>query len=221
MKNKILFIIFSLFILSVFNLSFAQEQTGGTIVSVDNVNVETPQPSFWQRVGNSIYSTMDGLRQGAEDGIKYFYSNDTPGPGVPNKAVGDKTPIFTAPNGSSGNISGSSFSSSGSSYRISCNASSLKTVKDVILNLVVGCVLNPLVYIIIGLAVVVFLWGVIKFVISESDGDKQKGKEFILWGIVGLFVMVSIWGLENILASTFNLNNSNIQVKPINSTLNL
>ena len=79
--------------------------------------------------------------------------------------------------------------------------------------------MSPLVYILIGLAVIVFIWGVFKFVISENEGEKQKGKEFILWGIVGLFVMVSIWGLENILASTFNLNNGDIHPRQVSIPL--
>ena len=36
----------------------------------------------------------------------------------------------------------------------------------------------------------------------------------MLWGIVALFVMVSVWGLVNVLKGSFNLDNENIPVAP-------
>jgi hypothetical protein len=218
--KKVLFVVFTLFISSIFGLSFAQD--GSIQVGpIDTVNVATPQPSFFQKVGNYFSNTVEGLTQGARSAIDNFYNNNTPGPGVPNAAIGDKVPIFTpTPDGDPYSFSNSNILiNDASSYGISCNVSNLRSISDVLLNLAVGCILNPLVYIIISLAVIVFLWGVIKFVISENEGDKQKGKEFILWGIVGLFVMISIWGLENILASTFVLNNGDIHVREVSIPL--
>ncbi len=90
--------------------------------------------------------------------------------------------------------------------------SNIKDFKGLIYNFVLGCVLNPLVSLIITLAVVIFIWGVFKYVRSEGD-DKAEGRQFIIWGIVGLFVIVSVWGLVNILSNTFLLDTT------FNSTL--
>lgn len=70
-----------------------------------------------------------------------------------------------------------------------------------------GGIIQALIPIVIGLAVLVFLWGVLKYVLNSSDAGKSEGRTFMLWGIIALFVMVSVWGLVNILRESLNLNN--------------
>ena len=55
----------------------------------------------------------------------------------------------------------------------------------------------------ISLAVVWFIWNVIQYTISDDEEKKGKAKQQMIWGIVGLAVIVSIWGLVAILRSTF------------------
>jgi len=62
--------------------------------------------------------------------------------------------------------------------------------------------LNVAVPIIIALAVVWFLWNVFQFIVKEGE-DKDKAKSGMIWGIVAIAVMVSVWGLVGILTSTF------------------
>jgi|SRR3989344_4831039 len=63
-------------------------------------------------------------------------------------------------------------------------------------------VLDALVPLLIGLAVVVFLWGVVKFVTAAGDEEKRKeGKSFIIWGLVGIAIMVTLWGLIALLTN--------------------
>lgn len=60
----------------------------------------------------------------------------------------------------------------------------------------IKAVLNLVVPLIIALAVVVFLWGVLKFVTAAGDEEKRKeGRGFIIWGLVGIAVMVLMWAL--------------------------
>jgi cytochrome c biogenesis protein CcdA len=64
-------------------------------------------------------------------------------------------------------------------------------------------------------ALVLLLYGiVINFFFQSDDTKRKEGKQFIMWGIVALFVMVSVWGLVNILKSTFSLDNETIPVAP-------
>ncbi len=56
---------------------------------------------------------------------------------------------------------------------------------------IVGRVLIPLVF---SLAVLFFLYGVTKYIWSEGD-KKEDGKKVMVWGVVALFVMSSVWGL--------------------------
>lgn len=65
-------------------------------------------------------------------------------------------------------------------------------------------------------ALVLFLFGIVKrFFLGGKDGaDRAEAGKYILWGIVALFVMVSVWGLVNLLRGSFNLDNSNIPIAP-------
>lgn len=78
---------------------------------------------------------------------------------------------------------------------------------------IIGKAVIPLIF---ALAIVVFLWGVVQFVMnSDEEAKKAKGKEFMMWGIIALAVMVSVWGLVSILGNTFGINAHFIpQVKP-------
>lgn len=77
-----------------------------------------------------------------------------------------------------------------------------------IINLVLGLI-NVAIPTIIALAVLVFIWGIFKYVVSDSEEAKGKGKDMMIWGIVGIFVMISVWGLVNILVNTFGLDSQN------------
>ena len=63
---------------------------------------------------------------------------------------------------------------------------------------------NIVAYLLVSLAVIFIIWNVVIYLIKSSgDEGKSKAGMNILWGIVGLFVIVSIWGLVNILTNTF------------------
>ncbi|MEI7810277.1 MAG: hypothetical protein WCI41_01830 [bacterium] len=79
----------------------------------------------------------------------------------------------------------------------------------------IGEILNTLIPILIVLGVVYFVWGVIQYVIFASDEEAKKaGRNKMIMGIIGLVVIVGMWGLVKIVTSTFGLNN----VAPIDST---
>ena len=60
---------------------------------------------------------------------------------------------------------------------------------------------------ILAAAIVFFLWGVAQFVKSAGDEEARKtGKNHIIYGIIGIAVMVSMWGLVNFLTGSANLD---------------
>ena len=70
----------------------------------------------------------------------------------------------------------------------------------------VAQILNNLAPLIIGLAILVILWGIFQYISKAGEEEKRaEGRMFIIYGIVGVFIMVSIWGLVNILDNTFLL----------------
>lgn len=59
--------------------------------------------------------------------------------------------------------------------------------------------------VIFALSVLVFIWGVFQYTVL-AQGDERKtveAKNVIFYGIIGLFVMASVWGLVRILVNTF------------------
>ncbi len=77
------------------------------------------------------------------------------------------------------------------------------------------CIINSaIIPLIIALALVMFVWGVIRFVINSDDQEqKEKGRQFMLWGIIALAVMVSVWGLVRIVGATFGIEYAIPQIK--------
>lgn len=62
-------------------------------------------------------------------------------------------------------------------------------------NIIVGF-LTSLLPVLVSVALLVFFWGLIKYIAkSDSSDGREAGKEIMLWGIIALFVMVSIWGI--------------------------
>ncbi len=70
-----------------------------------------------------------------------------------------------------------------------------------------GKIVIDLVKVGIGVAILVFLWGVALFVFKSSDQKThEEGRNRMLWGIIALFVMMSVWGLVQFLQVTFGLD---------------
>ncbi len=65
--------------------------------------------------------------------------------------------------------------------------------------------LDKLVILLVALAVVWFIWNVIKYVMSGDEEGKGKAKEQMIWGIIAIAVIVSVWGLVEILQNIFGV----------------
>jgi len=70
------------------------------------------------------------------------------------------------------------------------------------------CIINSAVVpLIFALAVAMFIWGVVQYVInSDQEAKKDKGRQFMIWGIIALAVMISVWGLVRILGNSFGID---------------
>lgn len=74
-------------------------------------------------------------------------------------------------------------------------------IADTILYLING-VAVPVLF---AVAFITFLYGVAQRYIFHPD-EVDSGHQFILWGVVGFVVMLSLWGLVFIVANTFGLD---------------
>ena len=74
----------------------------------------------------------------------------------------------------------------------------------------VSQLINRLIPLVIGIGVLVFLWGLVGYVTAGGDEEKRKNaRSLMIYGIIVLFVMVSVWGLVRILTTTFGTDQNN------------
>ncbi|MEK9132049.1 MAG: hypothetical protein AAB447_04040 [Patescibacteria group bacterium] len=74
---------------------------------------------------------------------------------------------------------------------------------DPLISKVLEFVVNPLIQFLFGVAVLYFLWGVFKFIKdSEDTTARSEGQQHMLWGVVGIVIMVSAYGLINFIQAT-------------------
>lgn len=79
-----------------------------------------------------------------------------------------------------------------------------KTIVDII-----NTVLVPVLF---AIAFIVFLWGAFSaFILGAQDEKvKENGRNLMIWGLIGFFIMISVWGLVNILTGTFRFGSDRV-----------
>lgn len=74
-------------------------------------------------------------------------------------------------------------------------------------------IMNTIIPILIVLGVIYFIWGVITYMIGADEEAKKKGRDKIIYGIIGLVVIVAMWGLVGLITRTFGLNNNTVNIQ--------
>ncbi len=64
--------------------------------------------------------------------------------------------------------------------------------------------INGLVGLLVGVAMIIFLWGIVKYIYqSASPKARGYGRDMMVWGLVAMFVMVSVWGILGMAQTAF------------------
>lgn len=69
-------------------------------------------------------------------------------------------------------------------------------------------IINPIIMFMMALAGLVFIWGIVEFIMSQNSGEEKAiadGKQHILWGLIGLLIMVGVFGIMRLIVNTFGL----------------
>jgi hypothetical protein len=83
---------------------------------------------------------------------------------------------------------------------------------DAFLSKAYDVVLQPVIFLVFGIAFLVFIWGLVMFIKDKDSVEgKETGKRNIIWGIIGMLIMVSVFGIINIIAGTIG---ADIKVDP-------
>ncbi len=71
---------------------------------------------------------------------------------------------------------------------------------------VVTLILDPAILVVFSLGFLVFVWGLVEFLRNlNSGGRTDDGKQHMIWGIVGMFIMISVYGIISLISNTFGL----------------
>jgi succinate dehydrogenase/fumarate reductase cytochrome b subunit len=78
-------------------------------------------------------------------------------------------------------------------------------------------IINPLILLLFALAVVYFLYGILEFLMNQENEEKKTaGKSHMLWGIIGIVIMLGVWSILGMILSTFNISGINPQQGTVN-----
>jgi predicted permease len=80
---------------------------------------------------------------------------------------------------------------------------SLEGVANTYIQRITVNILNPIILLLFAAALLVFLWGVMIYVKdSHSSEGRRTGGKHILWGVIGMAIMVSAFGILNLIVNT-------------------
>lgn len=75
-----------------------------------------------------------------------------------------------------------------------------------VLNRINEFILNPIIVLLFSIAFVVFMYGIVKLINNAAD-DKTRddSKRAVMYGVIGMFVMVSAFGIIRVVLSIFGI----------------
>jgi hypothetical protein len=79
----------------------------------------------------------------------------------------------------------------------------------------IGGIVGALVPILIGIAMLAFIWGVIQYMVAKDDAAQKEARGVMLYGVLALFVIVAIWGLVGFIGKTFGIDTDAKQNAPV------
>jgi len=81
-------------------------------------------------------------------------------------------------------------------------------------------IINTIIPLLVAVAVLIFIYGVLKYILAGTDdaAKRTEARGFMIWGIVAIFVMVSVWGLVGILSKASGVEGTNVNVQGVPNT---
>ena len=88
-----------------------------------------------------------------------------------------------------------------------CSAIKFLSLLDILIW--IKCIIiTAIIPLLFAAALLFFLWGVTKYTMSTDSKKREESKKFIMAGLIGLFVMTSVWGIIKIASTTLGLDSS-------------
>lgn len=82
-------------------------------------------------------------------------------------------------------------------------------------------IVNPLIVLMFAIATIYFLIGVFEFIKDSANADaREKGKQHIIWGLIGMLVMVTVFFIMRLILGTLGIEDQ-IQISSEEIQINL
>ncbi|MCK5589180.1 MAG: hypothetical protein KAI16_02620 [Candidatus Pacebacteria bacterium] len=66
-------------------------------------------------------------------------------------------------------------------------------------------ILEPIIWLLVAASIIMFFYGfVMYFVNVASTSKKEEGRKHMLFGVIGLFIIFSVWGIINMIIATID-----------------
>jgi len=92
------------------------------------------------------------------------------------------------------------------------SAQTLGNIENIVL--AIGNLVNIATPIVVGLALLAFFWGLVRYIFGGVE-NKEAGKNIMIWGVIALFVMVSVWGIVKFIGSAVGIGEGDTIIVPL------
>ena len=80
-------------------------------------------------------------------------------------------------------------------------------------------IINPLISFLFALAVLYFLYGVLQFFLNQTNEEKKtSAKNHMMWGVIGMTIMMSAFAIINMILRTLNIEGIDARRGTVDST---
>lgn len=86
---------------------------------------------------------------------------------------------------------------------VAAASATIKTVIETLLGYL-GYIIPAL----ITIAVIYFIWGIVTFISASDEEQKKMSRSKIINGLIGLFIIVSFWGIIGVVKNSFGVDNT-------------
>ena len=73
-----------------------------------------------------------------------------------------------------------------------------------LVNKINNVILEPIAWILVALSLIMFFYGFAMLSFNSSASEKEGGKKHMIYGVVGLVIIFSVWGIMNLIISTID-----------------
>lgn len=89
-----------------------------------------------------------------------------------------------------------------------------------VLQRIITFVVDPSLRVIFTLGLFLFIWGIIEFLWGVQKGHAEnEGKQHMIWGLVGMLIMVSVYGIIALIINSFGLQTASTDVSRIDGSM--